>query len=277
MIHQKAGKDSKAIQAGRDVNIGLSYSDVKEIVYDLFEQNFPKLVEEAKNSAKANVDSYMEILERNLKSKIDSIEIDKFKDPNTQFLLNNSINIAARKGRTINLDILSETLLASLKKDSTDLLNIVAEQAIDVLPKLTLPQISAISLIHYILNMKFQGLKDYSRTEINNKIIMEITKDTNNFDILSMQYISSLGIATFNQFQGIDPYSSISKQYSEFFTPGEDIKKVIAEKSPSMKIMADKFNDLNLRYLNLTPVGMLIALINLKRVFGNIDYTIWIK
>lgn len=277
MINQAANKNSKAIQAGRDVNIGMSYSDVKAIVCDLFENNFPKLVEEAQNKAKNNVYSYMEILESNLKAQIDSIEMDKFKNPNTQYLLNSSIKIAARKGQSINLDILSEILLTSLKKNSTKMLNIVAEQAIEVLPKLTAQQINIISLIHYIIAMNITGITDYAQSEMTNRQVMKITNDTNNIDSSDIQYISSLGIATFNQFRAIDPYAFIGQKYSSLFNGEKNISKIIEKKSPSMKIMADKYNELNLSVLTLTPVGMLIGLINLKRVFSGIDYTIWIK
>jgi hypothetical protein len=278
-MSQKIGNNSQAIQAQGNVNIGLSYTDVKKIVYDLFEQNFPKLVEEAKNSAKQNVDSYTQILEKNLKAKIDSIDLNKFKDPNTQFLLNSSIRIAARKGNKVDLDLLSETLISSLRNNNTEMLNIVSEQALEALPKLTARQINILSIVQYLLHMRLQNLHDYSQAEPNNKIILEITKEIDNEETLNMQYLSSLGIATFNQFQGINPYEAIKRQYEYLFKDKSvsEVEKIITEKSPSMKIMADKYKELNLRYLSLTPTGVLIALINLRRVFRNIDYTIWIK
>ena len=72
---------------------------------------------------------------------------------------------------------------------------------------------------------------------------------------------------------------AIKRQYDFLFKneSTSEVKQVIEEKSPSMKIMAGKYEKLDLRYLSLTPVGCLIALINLRRVFTQIDYSIWIK
>ena len=82
-----------------------------------------------------------------------------------------------------------------------------------------------------------------------------------------------------NQFQGINPYDAIKQQYQYLFkdVPASEIEKIICEKSPSIKEIAEKYKKYNLRIIHLTPVGILIALINLRRVFGVIDYNIWIK
>jgi hypothetical protein len=279
MKTQKVEKGSQAIQAGRDVNIGLLYSDVKEIVFDLFKQNFPELVAEATEQAKKNIEDYENTLEKTIKRKLGEIDINKFKEPNTQFLLNKSIGIAARKGKGIDLEMLTETLLSGIRKEDSDLLNIVAEQALDAIPKLTASQINLISIVQFILYMRFQGLADYSIAEPNNNIVKQITNSVGEPNHLQLSYMASFGVITINQFQGINPYDAIKQQYDYLFSEKntEEVKKIIEEKSLSMKELVDKYEKFNLRIINLTPVGILIALINLRRLFPQIDYRIWIK
>ena len=55
------------------------------------------------------------------------------------------------------------------------------------------------------------------------------------------------------------------------------VKIDVEKKSPSLAKLAKIYEDKELRVVNLTPVGMLIALINMRRVFPTIDYKIWIK
>jgi len=273
------GKDSKGIQAGRDINIGVSYSDVKAIVYDLFEQNFPKLVKEAERAAKRNVDEYVQILESNIKEKFDRVDLNKFKDPNVQFLLTNSVKTAARKGRNIDLNLLSETLITSIGRENTKMLDIVAEQAIDAIPKLTTSQINILSIVQYILYTHIGDLPDFSLVEPNSRIVYEITSNLDEKQDVNITYLASLGMVTINQFQGIDPYNAIKQQYDYMFHDKSDaeVQQIVKEKSPSLSKMADIYIKNELRIVKLTPVGILIALINLKRVFRKIDYNLWIK
>lgn len=276
---QKIGNNSQAIQAQGNVHIGLSYGEVKEIVYELFEKNFPQLVEEASDKAKENIDEYFKNLESNLKQKITEVNTDKFRDPNTQYLLNNSIIIAGRKGVNIDLNMLSEALIAGLRNNNSEMLNIVAEQALDAIPKITSNQIQVLTIVQYILYMKISGLYDFAQTEPNNQIINIITKDVDESISSSIPYLASLGLIIYNQFRGVNPYDAIRQQYNELFEGKntDEVERIVKEKSPSMESMAEKYKSFNLRVMELTPVGKMIALINLRRVFDNLDYNIWIK
>lgn len=276
---QEVKDGSTAIQAGGNVNIGLGYSDVKEIVYDLFKQNFPSLLEEATNKAKENFIEYENLLDDAIKRKVDEIDFNKFKDPNTQYLLNNTINQAARKGNSIDLGLLSETLIASLGKENSEILNIVSEQALDVLPKITSGQIKIMTLVQYIIGMGLRDITNIGCAERNNSIVYAMTKDLPEESYSHLNYLASLGILTINQFQGINPYEAIKQHYSELYKDFEisKIKDDVNSKSPSLARMAEIYEKQELRVVNLTPVGILIALINMRRIFPSIDYKVWIK
>lgn len=276
---QEALQGSTAIQAGGNINIGLSYTDVKEIVYDLFKQNFPELLQEAYKQAKDNFEEYDKKLDEAIKRRIEEIDFKKFKEPNTQYLLNSSINHAARKGKNIDLGLLSETLVASLGRDNTEILNIVAEQALETIPKLTSDQIKILTLVHYLIHCSLQGITNISVSERNNSIVFGMVQGIPEKLYSYLNYMSSLGVLSINQFQGINPYDAIKNQYQSLYKDmkSEDVKIDVEKKSPSLAKLAKIYEDKELRIVNLTPVGMLIALINMRRIFPTIDYKIWIK
>jgi hypothetical protein len=276
---QEVSKGGTAIQAGGDVNVGLSYPEVKEIVYDLFKQNFPALLDEASKQAQQNFEEYDKLLDAALKRKIAEIDFNKFKEPNTQYLLNSSINQAARKGNKIDLGLLSETLVASLGKENTEILNIVSEQALETLPKLTSDQIKIITMIQYLIHCGYKGIATIAAVERNNSVIFKMTEGIPENVHSHLTYLASLGVLTINQFQGINPYDAIKNQYEPMYKDknAEEIKKDVQTNSPSLAKMATAYEEKGLRVGNLTPVGVLIALINMRRIFPSIDYKIWIK
>ena len=54
-LKQEVAKNALAVQAGRDVNVGMSFTEVERVFTILFENNFPKLQEIAARTAEENV------------------------------------------------------------------------------------------------------------------------------------------------------------------------------------------------------------------------------
>jgi hypothetical protein len=127
--------------------------------------------------------------------------------------------------------------------------------------------------------MSLQNLPDMSVAENSNKFINDLTSNIGEFAHSHLSYMASLGVLSISQFQGINPYEAIKTQYEYLYKDmtAEMVKDDITVKSPSLAIMATRYENNNLRMVNLTPVGILIALVNLRRIFPNIDYNIWIK
>lgn len=279
MWGRKIGNNSVGVQAGRDVVIGLTYSDVKDIAYDLFQQNFPSLVKSAADEARKNVDEYVSKLEEKLRSDINTIDIQKFAKANTQYVLNESIRSYAKKGKSIDVDVLTEALIASLQKNPTEMLDIVSEQVLSIIPNLTKQCHQILSLLHYFLNVKMSGLKSIADSEFATSKLLTFVNVEEELNELTLTYMQSLGLVSINQFVGIDPYDTIKSKYSEFSKERsiEIFTTEVKLKCPCLSKIAEYFNKYHLGRAMLTPSGMLIALINLKRVLGPMDYKIWIK
>lgn len=147
---QLVGNGSIGVQASRDVvftvNQGLSIADVHELSQMLFRDNFPRLRDEAVEAARANVESFISIFEKRLTDRFTQIDLNLLGEPDVQASLNDAIQASAKKGNKLNIDILSELIVARLQVDSSEFSALVAEEAIRVMPKLTREQLAFLGL-----------------------------------------------------------------------------------------------------------------------------------
>jgi hypothetical protein len=279
-MNQKVTDNSNAYQANGNITInnGMSFSEIRELFNDLFELNFPRLVDIAAEKAKENLLDFLKIFSNELNENKEEINYDKFSSPNTQYLFTSTIKEVACKGN--NLDFLSEVLITGLRSDSTEMLDIIAEQALGLVPRLTNLHISIITLNHYIRNMRFDGINNISDLAKEHSSIFNILGDMKDISMNAIYYISSLGLASYVNVVEHKEYENVFKNtYPELYeNKNEDeIKIDIANKSLAMKEMFDIFCEKKVFQLTLNPVGKLIALINLKKIYGKLDYSIWIN
>jgi hypothetical protein len=275
---QKVLQNSTAVQAGRDVNIGISYSDVKEIFFDLFKSNFPVLENKAKQNAQENVEYFESKVAEMVSNKIDEIDLNKFTNPNTQFMLNQSLQHAARKGKSGNLELLVESLMITLGNSNNEMLDIISEQALAIIPQITPIQIKIITLAHYLLNCNTQELKSIMGSEPTNLDIKFLIGELPENVSFHLKYLESLGVLKINTLQFVNIFSRIKEQYRYLYkeTSEEEVKEDVYLNAPHLKELSIQFTTANLSNITLTPVGILISLINMKRVINVLDYKSWI-
>ncbi|MDC4344139.1 hypothetical protein NQ641_02730 [Acinetobacter baumannii] len=144
---QEVSENSIAIQAGRDLNIGLSYRDVKDICIDLIQANYPVLREEARQVSMQYVEEFggkfFERLQRE-----DSVETqEKLKDPDVQAAITTSVIHVARMTEKSHQEILCE-LLAEKIKNNEDEKNLLLNDAIEIMTKITKNQVLFLVLSH---------------------------------------------------------------------------------------------------------------------------------
>lgn len=276
---QKVGENSTAIQAGGDVNIGMKYTEVKDLVILLFEQNFPKLAESAAEKALQNIKEYIGNLENRLHEDANKVDFSKFSDPNIQYLLNSTIQNYARKGNSINMDFLMDAFLLVVNKESTSLLDIVSEQVIAVLPKMTKDCIDILTVVHYVYAIKIDALPSIEMSESYSKKVYDSLNSSEAYNSQTVSYLVSLGAFTHGVFAR-DPYKGVGNQYQEFSSEMEENewKETIQSNCPYLSKLIELIQTRHLSAFHLTPMGQLIALMNLKSILHmDIDYKIWVK
>lgn len=270
---QKVGENSTAIQAGGNVYIGLQYTDVKEIFYDLFQNNYPTLVKSAADEARKNVDECFAKLESRLIAEKENINVEKFGESNTQFLLNDTIQICARKGTKIDIDSLLDVFTLTLCKDTSPILELVSEQVLSVLPRLTKEYIDVMTIIHIVTKVKF----DISRIDgIYKKLINVIDLNKQLSQDVGL-YLDSIGLVSKTSGQFL-PYEVFSNIYPMILNSGESIKEKVKSDYSYVYQVYEYFLSQKLDCLIPTPTGMLVALMYMKKMgLGDFDYNIWIK
>lgn len=146
---QQVGEGATAVQAGGNVlitQVGLSYSEVRDVALDVFRANFYQLAGPAMETAKARA---QEITEEFLK-KLQQENPDGFgkgQDPDFQHALFTVQKEYARTGDRDLGDLLVDLLVDRSKQDQRDILQIVLNESLGTAPKLTDTQLAVLAVI----------------------------------------------------------------------------------------------------------------------------------
>lgn len=155
---QKSGDNSTNIQAENvQINNGISYTDVKEIVMDIsndvFKSNFIKLRDLAAETASARATFITEEFLKKMSSENPAF-INKFKDPGFQDTFFNAQKEYAKSGKKELGDILTNLLVDKAKQKNEQLIDIVLSESISIAPKLTEEQLNILSVLFLMKNVK---------------------------------------------------------------------------------------------------------------------------
>ena len=161
----------------------------------------------------------------------------------------------------------------TLCKDTSPILELVSEQVLSVLPRLTKEYIDVMTIIHIVTKVKF----DISRIDgIYEKLVNAIDLNKQLSQDVGL-YLDSIGLVSKTSGQFL-PYEAFLNSYSIVLNPGESIKEKLKSDYPFVYQAYEYFLNQKLDCLIPTPAGMLVALMYMKKIgLGNFDYNIWIK
>ncbi len=271
---------STAIQAGGDVHYqGLSVSEVKELCTLFLRSNFPQLREEARQTAEQHVRDFAAQLESRIVNDAASIVFEKFREPDVQAAINDAVQASARKGAAANPILLSTLIAERVSKQSSEYKDIVISEAVNVIPKLTPPQIALLSFVHFIKSITINGLVSIAGLEPYGLVALNFS--ASGFDLSESQkhHIQYTGACSINSILGGDIYDALrANSYSYFNVPDTAaFKSAIGAQAPSFATLLNQFDKERLFSFNLTSVGQAIAIANISNYLGKLDYAIWLK
>ena len=281
-------KGEKSQAAGRDIinKYGFGETEIQHIVQDLlsviYEPKVQLIVSEYMHKN-------MKIFAKNLLNTIDAKSLSEkiFKSPDLAFIIDKTIKKVGKKGDNLDLDILLKLIENRINSNNNSFFEIVIEESIDKIDKITSKQIALLTHIHLIQNTSFKidTIDDLEKIYINIKPLIEEAFDISESN---KKYLASLGLIEINILKGnntkdkfYDTYNHIEKELNR----NEFIEKYLSENFwyetknnyESIKEIY-KYYELNQLYqLHLTTVGEMIAISNLKKLFPDIDAKIWIK
>ena len=284
---QQVGSESTAIQAAGDIkdvavtnNYGLSPADVIELCWRCFREHLPALREEAMQAAKHNVQEFTKSLKTELIEKSKEIDLAQFADPDVQAAINDAVQASARKGEKASPSVLVALIKERVSFSRDDFSDTVISEAITVVPKLTKPHIAYLSFIHYMTRITITEITDLSRLEPWSRTVLSVVSAGFNLSDFQKSHIQYAGACSILSMMSFDIYDAWMKgKYKDMgYSDVKKFKEDLTAFSPSSKILLDTFDkDIQDGQVTLTSVGEAIAIANLSRKLGKLDYSIWLK
>ncbi|MQR86397.1 hypothetical protein GFV16_10780 [Bacillus megaterium] len=275
---QSGGQNSINLQ-GENVHYhGLTYSDAKEIAQDVFEKNFRELSTEAGEIAKQRANEVLDEIMIKLE-KIEEKALESFKDPDVQYQIFNVQKEYARNGDKNLAEMLTDLLVERVKESDRNLKQILLNESISVLPKLTSAQVNILTWIFLLRRVKntqvesLGHLQNYFQ-QFYNPVPLESAETQLTANYLHLQY-AGCGSVSLGE---ISLEKIFCEGYPHLFPTEVEVIPAISQLSPKVAAIAHLWNNTSMKSFELTSVGITIAHSNLCRLTNsNLDLSIWLN
>ncbi|GGI56879.1 LPO_1073/Vpar_1526 family protein [Winogradskyella haliclonae] len=265
---QKSGNDSINIQESKNVTIGLSYTESKELFSDLFEKNFPRFQEIAQEEARKNVEKLSKRFVEKV-NELESFNDSVLQDPDFHYNLYKSIEIGARNSSDELHQFLANLLAKRIGCNENDTKRIIVNESISTIEKISTNQLKILTFSYlfftYFRIFEFKNWKDF------NKYIEEYIEPFMSYEysLIDLQHLNYSNCTTMESGFGSPSLSQIIKNRNPKLYPDlksrKDEQAYIDEITKKNLKHQDKFfkmlNSTQLYAINPTSVGfMLISL-----------------
>lgn len=227
---QKSGNNSVNMQQieSENVNIsmngGITYSDAKEIAQDVFNSNFYKLSEQAGQIAQKRANEFIDLFLSQL-SKRNPKSMSSMNNPNMQYALFTAQKEYARTGDKALSETLVDVLVDLAKENNRTLKQIVLEESLSIISKLTTEQLDVLSFIFILRYSKNYGINNFETLNkyINKYLrpfVSKLTKENSCY-----QHLEFCGCGTI-QISEVNIETVFQKSYSGIFFKGLSKEKL---------------------------------------------------
>jgi len=238
-LKQEGAEGSTNLQ-GQVITIhqGLSYSDVKEIAIDIFKSNFLELSENAANTARERVDELVEKFLGELQNR-NPEAVQNMENPAMQYALFTAQKEYAKSGDKDLADVLVDILVDRAAVTEKNLKQIVLDESLDVVSKLTNNQMDTLSigfLLKYSKNNTLDNLEkldNYLVTYLR-PFVNDLSKENSLFQHLEYCGCASISIGSSqietlfrNNYKGLFSKGFTLEEYSTKIGADELYKKYI--------------------------------------------------
>ena len=185
---QESGDNSRNIQINGNVSCGITYSEARQIALDIFNANCQKMTQEAVRVSEMRANEIVNDFTKKLFEEHPELSY-KLQEPSIQYSTFSVIKNYVKTGDEDLKKRLLGMLIHRMGAKERSMEQIVLDEAIEVLPKLTQDQVDILSLIlscihiNHIIN-NIDKFKDF----INNKIIAFYPVHTSDSSYSHLQY-----------------------------------------------------------------------------------------
>ncbi|SCZ38116.1 MULTISPECIES: LPO_1073/Vpar_1526 family protein [Pseudomonas] len=222
--NQDVGAGGIAMQAGGNIVFGISAADARAIALDVAKATFYELSGVAKDAMIARVEEITDKFISRLENEFPE-GLKKAIDPDFQHAL---YTVQKNYGRTNDKDLgdlLVDILVDRSKQDQRDFMQIVLTESLDVAPKLTPSQISALSVSFFLGNSAMQGMStDDQLFELFDKFLMPFV-DSAAISEPSIQHLIFAGCAM-HDIGSVSLEEILFQRYPFFFLHGYSLEDI---------------------------------------------------
>lgn len=258
------------------INNGVPITEIIPICNQIFELNFPRLRDEAAKIAYENVEKFSSKLQVSLNKNIDVIVLEKLADPDLQFCLNQSLQLVARHGEKINPELLVSLIQRKMLEDTNDFDNLICNQAINILDKITGKNLKLIVFIGLVVSV-LPKIFTLGKLRLDEADILNVILRINDFfekfyhvfylglnsDYLEAKYLESLGIINFDNMPF--SFSSFSilylrfggnRLYKERKFSEDDLKDIVKNNAHKYYELLEQYDKIfKYNYVSLSFIG----------------------
>lgn len=277
---QDIGENAVALQAGRDLHVGMSFSEVRELVHLFLRDNFPKLRDEARTVAEEQVKEMLRIFELRLSVLADKLDPARFREPDVQAAINDAVIASARRGSDANPEILCALIAERVSATPSKFKDMVVSEAVQVVPRLTATQIKLLVLVLVVRHFEpsknehtltlYEGL-----AQLATPLLDDAMDELSPVQISHIRYTGALEISggafafdIFEHLNALNPHLGFEKS--------NHFKEKIMRASPAFFKLIERHDERRLGMFSLTSVGRAIALAHLSTVFPGLNYNEWL-
>jgi hypothetical protein len=258
---QSASHGAVAIQANGNVIFnGLGLVEVRELCTLFLRDNFPRLREEARLIAEERVAQFASHLEAKLADNVNSIVIEKFRDPDVQTAINDAVQACARKGDAAHPNILANLILKKVSANSNDFKDIVMSEAVQVTPKLTREQIAFLAFVLVMQLYVFPGTS-WESVERSFQSVEKVAASGFGISDIQRRHIHYSGAASVAGRNAVHPtydmFDAMQQKYAPYGL--HSFKSVMSEKTPTLVKLIGEYGKAQGDAVALTSVGVAIA------------------
>lgn len=278
---QSASGGAFAVQAGGDVTInGLSALEVRALCQQYLQDNFPRLREQARDEAERQVKHFGDLLSKRLVDDASSIVMEKLAKPSVQASINDAVMAVARKGENGSPEVLSRLIVENLKSGTSQFLDLVVSEAIQVVPKLGPQQINLLAFCWYVTAVRRSTAPDLQWYRQSGELVLNLCRGAFGLSRSQKEHLQYAGAASFLDFFSGNAFEDLRQQEpfdAMKFADQNAFRQTLMARAPAYFVLLEQFNKDGLASLRLTSVGQAIALTQLKTVLPEIELRHWIK
>lgn len=163
---QQVGDGSSVIQAGNDVIIGNSTSEIIQICELVVSSKMVSLKQEALMIAMDRAQEFGNRIANNIASQIDGKIESRLKDPDVQYAISQAVVQVATKGISEKNDLLQELIISKIRNEDEDQ-DLIIDLALEATKRTTSSELKLLGLIYYF-RFCSKTLSDINITDIVN-------------------------------------------------------------------------------------------------------------